>query len=306
MKFSIITSVYNEEKLIRSELSNAIAQIRRYKVDAEILVGVDGDDDTAAIARSYGKKFKNLKVYKFAKRKGRIGTLNFLVARAKGEITINIDPDRLLKVNLNDVEKAFRDKEVGALVSIDNMARDSISEGQRIFERTYMDFKLRKYLRDNVATEPVFNSYIFRNRVVQSPYYETTQDDAEVVYKIMRAGYKVIYVKHLAVCLPDNPLMPRLTVSDIMKRRTRNIMFKSEASRILKTEEFSFRNRFGDFALISLFAVGRCISNLSVLQLASLLKYLAIVFVALSASKIKSLFPSTSGDGWLPKYRVAR
>ena len=300
--FSILMSVYNEEKLIASALDNIIEQTRKYGVTAETLIGIDDDEHTEEIARGYSKKFKSIKVYKFAKRKGRTKTMNFLVERARGEILINHDPDRLLNVDLKKVEKLFRDRKVGALIELDTMNRDSINDGQRVFEGTYMQLRLDRYLQNGVATEPVFQAYIFRRSALKKPYFETTQDDSEVVYKLMHAGYKVVYSKDLAYCLPDNPLMPRLTPSDIIKRRVRGELFRSHAREILKTDSYSGRSHSDDFVKAIFLTFGRCNAS----QLLGFLEYLIIVFAAIVNARLHLLLHNVGADGWKMKYRVTR
>jgi glycosyltransferase involved in cell wall biosynthesis len=301
MMFSILMSVYNEEKLIASALENAIKQIYKYGVNAEILIGIDGDDRTEEIARSYIKKFPKLRVYKFAKRKGRTKTMNFLIDKARGEILINHDPDRLLKVNLHKVEKVFENRRIGALIAVDTMDRDSINDGQKLFEDTYMQIKLSKYLRRNVATKPVFQAYIYRKSALKKPYFETTQDDSEVVYKLMKAGYNVVYLRDVATPLPDNPKMPRLTPSDIIKRRVRAELFRSHAKVILRTESYSGKSHLKDFALAIFITLTKC----NVSQFLGFIEYLLIVCIAIFMARLR-LVVEKEFDGWKMKYRVSR
>ena len=307
MKFSILMSVYNEEKLMGSALENLIKQIRKYGVDAEILVGIDGDDRTDEIARSYIKKFRKLgvemRVYKFAERKGRTKTMNFLIEKAKGEILINHDPDRLLRVNLNTVENLFRDKKIGAPILEDSMTRDVINKGQKVLEENYVRIKLNKYLKGNVAIKPEFQAYIFRRSALRKPAFKTTQDDTEVVYNLMKDGYKVVYVKDIACCLPDNPRMPKLTISGIMKRRVRGELFRHHAKNILKTDRYSGKSHSSDF----LAAILLTMRTASISQLLSVFKYLIIIFVAITSARLRLIFEGTEqSDGWQMKYRVKR
>lgn len=304
MKFSILMCVYNEEKFIGSALENVIKQVRKYHAGAEILVGIDGGNDrTDEIARSFKKKFKRLMVHKFAQNKDRTRTLNWLIGKTKGEIIIINDGDRLLNTDLNKVEKIFDDKKVGALIGLDVRNRDFFNEGQRIFEDTYMQVKLDRYTRGNIATVPEFDSWIYRKAALgKPPRFDTIIDDREAVYRAMKNGYKAVYSKDVAYAMPDNPLQPKLKASDIMKRRVRSAVFKYHAKNTLNTELYSSKSHLKDFTKAIFLTLGKCSPG----ELLSFLKYLAIMFVAIVSARIRFQLKGAGFGSWNVKYRVTR
>ena len=291
-------SVYNEQKLIGSALTNLLEMLRKSKVTYEILIGVDGTDGTEKIAREFASKNKHITVFKFKERLGRTKTMNFLIEKAKGEILVNHDADRFLSVDPREIEKMFKDKRVGAIVSTDVGNRDTINEGQRIFEDAYNDIKLNKYLVGNEVPTPLFFSYIFRKSALgKKPYFITTQDDFEVTDKLLKRGYKILYSKKVAKHLADNPNMDRLTPRMIMMRRSRAEMFRGQAPKVLGMTVFRFSARIGEF----LQAIALAASRETPREFAEMIYYLFVVFVAVIMARARLLLSKPESNklgGW--------
>ena len=58
---SIITAVYNEEKIVESFVKNAVGFLRKKKIDGEVLVVENGStDDTLKILKNLQKKYPEL------------------------------------------------------------------------------------------------------------------------------------------------------------------------------------------------------------------------------------------------------
>ena len=299
IEFSFIIAARNEEKLIARALDNILARIKESGIMSEILMGLDCTDNTEAIARSYAKRFSFIKVYAFRKRMGKNRTVDFLINKAKGNMIINFDSDKLLTTRLQEIRKALGKADVGGILTIGESA-DGIylNMGQKLFESTYHEIKLKRYLKGNSLTTPLFACFIFKKSALKKPYICSTQgDDFEVTWKLLQANYRVIYSKRLSNSLIDNPLSGKITPSAIVKRRLRAKIFRDQANELSKTENFSIKERLPQFIHAVLLTLKR--GNMA--ERAEFIEYMAIVSYAIILARIRMAL-HTGIDPW--KYRV--
>ena len=111
-RFSIIISVYNEEKVIREKIANTL-QLNYPEELLEILVVSDGSTDgTNAIVRSFGNSRVNLAA--FTERQGKTACLNLSVPDARGDIVLFTDANSMFPRDLLEkMAAAFADPDIG-------------------------------------------------------------------------------------------------------------------------------------------------------------------------------------------------
>lgn len=301
-EISFIISAYNEERMIGSALENIIKRIKDSNIGAEVLIGVEGDDKTRAIAESYKAGFAGIKIFTFKKKMGKNKTVNLLIGKSKGSIIVIFDADRILTASLDDIKGAFKDGEVGGIAVLNFKGKkvdvEYFNDGQMLFGKVYEQIRLKKHLHGNSITAATYGCFIFRKSALKRPYISSESgDDYELSYKIKKAGYKLIYSPKLSYCLVNNSTSPRLTVSAIIKRRQRAEIFRSNAKAILHTNEFSMGSNITTF----IHAIFVTLRDGNTKERLGFVKFMAIVAFAIILARIKMIFHGVS-DPW--QYRV--
>ncbi|MDE1870221.1 MAG: glycosyltransferase [Candidatus Micrarchaeota archaeon] len=244
---SFMMVAYNEERIIGTALERLVKAVNEYG-NAEILVGIDGDDSTTEIAKKFEKQCKNIRIFKFLKKMGRTNAQNFLAEKATSDILVNHGADLVFVGDIVKIVKWFRNPKVGGLVYEDTNNMDSMNQGQVILENTYASIKRRYLISSNKATSPLLYCYIYRKSGLgKPPYFSTSNDDTESTYKLLRNGYDVVYDKTQARCFIDNPSMERLTRIGVIKRRIRGEIFRREAKEKLDTNAFDAKKQVPKF-----------------------------------------------------------
>jgi len=113
---SIIIAAYNEEKHIGERIKNLLnSSYPRDKIF--IRIGVDGsEDETATIAEQWALTHRNIKVYNFSERRGKISVLKNLLADASEEFLVFTDANTVFKPDaLSRLINRFRDPIVGGV-----------------------------------------------------------------------------------------------------------------------------------------------------------------------------------------------
>lgn len=90
---SVVISVYNEEGVLHEKLNN-LSHIAYPEDRIEFLVGSDGSSDRTCDILA-ASPLKNLKVFAFSERRGKVAVLNDLVARSRAEIIVFSDANTL-------------------------------------------------------------------------------------------------------------------------------------------------------------------------------------------------------------------
>jgi len=251
---SFLIRAYNEQRFISSKLEDLTSRLRKFDVRCEIILGIQGDDSSYKIAKLFSDRLKNIRVYKMPK-PDLIGTTNFLIGKARGEIIIFDDADNLFVGDLNEVVRIFDDKKVGGIINEDDSTAELYNSGQKVFDRAYFDVKLRhhskamgkekKYI---CVTDPIFSTNIVRRSALSArPYTKTFGTDTEVTKILIDKGYFVVYSAPLLYYIRNSPLQDNLTVKKIFARRTRTEQFRAQAKQRLDSNRFEVGSRMGEF-----------------------------------------------------------
>ena len=94
MKFSLIIPAYDEEKRIEKVIKSYLKHYtKRYGNDFEIIIVIDGTDNTLKICKKYSSKFKNIKIDYSKKPKGKGTAIIRGFRLAKGDVVGFTDAD---------------------------------------------------------------------------------------------------------------------------------------------------------------------------------------------------------------------
>lgn len=111
---SVIVPAYNEEERLPPMLDECVEYLenrRKSGLTYEIIVVSDGSvDKTVQIAHSYSKKYKNIRVLKLIKNRGKGGAVRLGIQSARGSVILFADADGATKfVDLDKLEKSLND-----------------------------------------------------------------------------------------------------------------------------------------------------------------------------------------------------
>ena len=72
-KFSIIIPAYNEEKRIKPVLEAIVSYLTENRLNWDVILGIDGDDGTEAMAKTFLPRYNNISIVKASGRSGKGG-----------------------------------------------------------------------------------------------------------------------------------------------------------------------------------------------------------------------------------------
>ncbi|MGE0267430.1 MAG: glycosyltransferase family 2 protein [Candidatus Omnitrophota bacterium] len=190
---SVVISVWNEEDVIEAKLNNFLAL--DYPADQfEILIGSDGSTDrTNAIIRQF--QDQRIRLVELNDRKGKMATLNRLVALAKNEVIIFTDARQTFERNaIRELVANFADPTVGCVSG--ELIFSSKEGGTARGINLYWNYE--KFMRDCEsrihsmlgATGAI---YAIRRELYSEVPVEIVLDDVYIPFKIIQKGYRAIF-----------------------------------------------------------------------------------------------------------------
>ena len=151
---SFCIRAYNEEKFIKSKLSDLIPKLKKAKARSEIVMVIQGDDNSYGIASSFKKEFKDLVIYR--RSPDFLKATNFMVAKTRSDIIVIDDADNLFKGDIDRVVSIFNDPKIGGIIQFDVATREWLNEGHKLFDQVYKEVQLKHHLKGNVVDSPIF------------------------------------------------------------------------------------------------------------------------------------------------------
>lgn len=195
---SFMISCYNEEKVIKDKLINALAM--DYPVDKiEIIVISDcSSDNTDKIVENFSES--SIRLLRMEKRQGKTIGLNYAVAQAKGEVIVFSDANSMYEKDaIRKLVRNFSDDQVGYVVGEAKyvIKGDSAS----VSERTYWYYecsikKIESRLHSVVGGDGAI--YAIRKELYE-PLLETDINDFVNPLQIISKGFRGIYEDE-AIC----------------------------------------------------------------------------------------------------------
>jgi len=211
---SFALCAHNEEKNILKLLNNIFSQPSKnvFKIK-EVLIVSSSNDKTNKLIENFSKKNKLVRLIKQKKRTGKSGAVNICLKKTKGDIIIFISADNLPKKGaLEKLLRPFRNKKVGATGGRPVPIND---------KNSWLGFTVHLIwdLHHLISLEnPKLSGEMFaiRRGIVKSIPEDSAVDDADIEEKLIRSGFKKVYVPE-AITYMKGPT----TFSDLMKQRRR-------------------------------------------------------------------------------------
>ncbi len=92
-KFSIIIPAYNEEKRIKPVLDDIVDYITVNRLNWDVILAIDGNDGTEALAKKFLSRYDNIRVVRAAGRSGKGGSIKRSLNLVKSDFVILMDAD---------------------------------------------------------------------------------------------------------------------------------------------------------------------------------------------------------------------
>jgi cellulose synthase/poly-beta-1,6-N-acetylglucosamine synthase-like glycosyltransferase len=190
---SIIIPVHNEENNIEKALESVFKTNYRKK---EVIVVDDGSTDkTLEILNRYSRK-KPIRIISL-KRGGKAKSLNAGIRKATGEIVICTDADAIMgKSAISNLIKYFSDPKIGAVaahVEIANKEGFIAKSGNLEYDLYFLTEVAQSFLKMTTITGAMT---AFRKKaLIEAKLFDPRMitEDRDITYKIIRAGYQIIY-----------------------------------------------------------------------------------------------------------------
>jgi biofilm PGA synthesis N-glycosyltransferase PgaC len=210
MKISILIAAYNEEDSIEGTLNNLLNQM--YPYEYEIIVCVEGEDNTYKIVKKYQQIYPD--IIKIIYNKERIGiakAMNLMMKRATGDILFKNDAD-IRSINpymLMGLAELFEDKKVGGVICqldflpilkskkntpivnmIKKSARNPLLRGEYIINILATEYTKKFYPLTKIPWIPI-SIHAWRRELVPPMPENTLHDDSIIAYNILEKGYSI-------------------------------------------------------------------------------------------------------------------
>lgn len=189
---SVIIATYNAERTLPYTLRALQNQTVPRELYEVIVVDDASTDDTAAVAREFGVR------YRIQNKEGPAAARNLGVRAARGEIILFTDADCIPKEDwLEKMVKPFEDPQVAGV-----MGRYLTKQKEYCARFTQLEFEERfRILKDfeSIDLVPSFAA-AFRRSVFEAVggfnahYPLANNEDVELSYKIASQGYRMVYV----------------------------------------------------------------------------------------------------------------
>lgn len=222
-KITLIIPMYNEEKVIKERIEN-ISQLDYPKDRLEIILLDDNSTDNSKNISLKTIKDKSMKAQVIESQggKGKARALNWIFPFLESEITVISDADALMKEDsLLKISRNFSDKNIGGVTGkiITLSDKERFSKSQEDSYRFYYDIWRigeSKIQSVSVCNGPLmsFRTDLLKKIIIDPDAYA---DDSDILFKIIRSGYRVIYEPE-AVVYERVPLSVKGRLIQKMKR----------------------------------------------------------------------------------------
>ncbi len=192
-KVSLIISVYNEEKVIREKLDNALS-LDYPKDKLEIIVASDDStDQTHSIVQQFSDHGVKLLIQKG--RLGKTATLNATVPKTTGDIIVFTDANSMYDSQaIRMMVKNFADREVGCVTGetrLINPEGGAVGEN----EKAYYSYDTFLKIKESAVGSTVGgDGAIFAiRRELYQPLDPSLINDFVIPLQVVAKGYRVVY-----------------------------------------------------------------------------------------------------------------
>jgi poly-beta-1,6-N-acetyl-D-glucosamine synthase len=191
---SLLIPAHNEARVIERKIRNSLAL--HYPADRlEIVIVSDGStDETEAIAR----RFENgcLRVFAFAKNRGKMAVLNATIPELRGEIVVFSDASALLAPDsVRRLVENFADPSIGAVSGLYQVLRPAeVNIGAS--ESFYWKYETFLKTRESQLASTLGGHgqlHAIRKELYPFPPSETINDDYVIPLSVVSRGFRAVY-----------------------------------------------------------------------------------------------------------------
>ncbi|MBC2733182.1 MAG: glycosyltransferase family 2 protein [Desulfobacteraceae bacterium] len=192
-KVTLIISVYNEERVIRERLENALSQNYPFE-KYEIIVASDGStDETHNIINGF--KDPRIQLIIQEERLGKTAALNATVPKSSGDIIVFTDANSMYdKDAIRAMMQNFADSDVGCVTGetrLLNPEGSAIGQNEMAYYSYDTLFKIRE---SNIGSTVGADGAIFAIRKeLYQPLDPSLINDFVIPLQVVSQGYRVIY-----------------------------------------------------------------------------------------------------------------
>jgi cellulose synthase/poly-beta-1,6-N-acetylglucosamine synthase-like glycosyltransferase len=195
---SVVVVAHDEERRIAARLDNLLS-LDYPPERLEILVGSDGSTDDT-VPRAKERESSRLRVFPFAKRRGKPAVLNDVVPQARGDVVLFADARQRFEAGaLRTLASAFSDDAVGAasgelVLTSDEHPSNAVGEGVGFYWRYEKMMRVGESAIDSTvgATGAI---YAVRRTLFEPIPEDTILDDVVIPLRVVRRGYRVVFVR---------------------------------------------------------------------------------------------------------------
>lgn len=191
---SLIIAAYNEEKVLREKLANALELIYP-EGKMEIIVAADGSsDNTCAIVEEFAPQ--GIKLSFSPERRGKLAAMAHASESAKGEVLVFSDANNFFQpCSFQYLLQPFADRRVGAATG----AKHVRSEGDTLSSSEGLYWKYESWIKENESSMNTCTAAAGEILAVRKALFPqipagVINDDFYILLSIIRAGYRVAYV----------------------------------------------------------------------------------------------------------------
>ena len=239
---SIVITSFKEPKTIGKAIEQCAS--RTINEDYELYV-VAPDKETLAVAKTYQKKNKHIKLF-VDPGKGKSYALNLLMPKLKGKIVILTDGDVFISDNaVNHILKLFKDKKIGCVTGRPISQNDKNTMfgywSHLLCDAGAHQARLNRW-KNQSFLECSGYLWAFRNKVIKKFPLDVAEDTI-VPYLFAQKGYIIGYAEDAKVFVkyPE-------TLSDFIKQKNRTTKSHETITKYVDVSQVprmkSFKNEF--------------------------------------------------------------
>lgn len=207
-KVTIIIPMYNEEKIIQAKINNSsLLDYPGDKLNIILLDDHSNDNSRRISLEGIKQTSQNIEMIESQGNKGKANALNWIFPFINSDITVISDADAFLKEDsIRHLVNHYTDPDIGGatgkIVIISDRAR--ISKSQEDSYRLYYD--IWRAGESNIYSVSICNGPLmsFRTEILKKIKIDPDAyaDDSDLLFKVIRSGYRVIYVPEAIVYEP--------------------------------------------------------------------------------------------------------
>lgn len=235
-KISLIVPVFNEEEIIEPCLVHMMEEIKYSNY--EVLLAIDGKDNSIKIAREYAKKYKNIKISYSKERRGIFKAENEVMKMATGKIIVKFDCDARFKepeVALYNIAKNYGNPKIGALFfDCQHVPKEEIRRSITVRGEAFIMKLVSNYMESVGTINGKWNCFMVvnsvRSDVLKELALNSLIDDIQFAYATLDKGYDIKYAADVKYYKIGNPPNPR----ELFNQKKRNYKYWLRVSGVNK------------------------------------------------------------------------